>query len=226
MRLTCRVKDTGNLERCEVDEEAPKRLGYGQAALGLAYGYRLGAVQLAAGGAGRKVTVRVGFPAAPHPAPLALPPGPEGAMAIARKVGQGDQITAEGRRNVELQILSYGDKPPTGMDPKLYEAALDALRTATQQALGHYVELNVNALAANFNVTQLTAMDAFRTSPGGMALAARREELGIAMSNAVRFMTVKVMLDARVDYCRAHDCGPPAPAQTSGASSAPSTRTP
>jgi TonB family protein len=220
VRLTCKVAQAGTLERCQMDEEAPGGVGYGPAALALAGGYRLGAIQLAADGAGRKVTVRVGFPAEVQPPPFKAPAGAEKSLALARQLTQIEQAGRTSRRETELEMANLASRPPRGVDRKTYDAALEAYRTASHQALTRYLEQSVNVWASTFTEAQLTTFAAFDASPAGQAEREREEEWRIAMSGALAYVSEKITADARTAFCKDRECLPPQPTAASSEASA------
>jgi len=226
VRLSCRVAAGGSLERCEVDEQAPAGMGYGEAALGLSYGYRLSPLQMDDGAGGRRVTVRVGFPAPALASPFTAPAGAAAALSLAHQLTDADQIAQKGRRDIALQIAALASRPPRGADKRVYEAALDAYHVGAEQAQTRYVEQYANNFSASFPETQLTEMLAFRASPAGQALAERQPELDIASRNALAYVLEKILADARAEYCKTRDCVATPPPQPAAVSSDPSARKP
>lgn len=232
-RLSCTVAPKGELKGCTADDEAPVGLGYGAAALTLAEAYRLSPLQLLAGAAGRRVTVRVGFAVTDLPKPLSLKPGAARAAALAHQIVAADtSVSDDARLQTELQITDFTTNVPKGADPKIYALAVDAYRTGAQKALADFLELSAANLTANYSEAQLAARAAFAATPAGKAQAGRSKELGIALENADSGVEIEVEADARTEFCKVHDCATPAPpaaarapspAQPKAVSSAPST---
>jgi hypothetical protein len=226
VRLTCKTAATGELNGCAVDEESPVGMGYGEAALTATPAYRLSPIQ-AAGAAGRRVTVRVGFPAAPQPERFHVAPGSARAIAMARELADANQVAQFGKLETELEAADFSTNPPKGSDPKVYDVAVDAYRAAAQQALTDYVDQSVNNISTAYSEPQLGMRAAFAATPAGKAQQARSKELGIAMTGAQMYISAKIAADARTEFCKARDCSVPAPgAQPSGSKADDSARKP
>jgi len=208
VRLTCKVLKDGKLDGCGVDEELPKGVGYGAAALSVTGQYRLSPIQLAAGAEGRKVTVRVGF--APSTLPEVTPPP---AAKSARALEFGRQIVAtdsddeaNGRRNAEIQILQYQSPMPKGVDAKTYDAAIEAYRTGSAAGMTAGRAQSAAAWAAAFTEEELAALAAFRATPAAKAQTERREALGVAMAKAAAFAAQPIAADVRKALCATRTC--------------------
>jgi TonB family protein len=211
-RLTCKVAASGELTDCGLDEEAPAGLGFGQAALKVTPAYRLNPIQLSAGAAGRRTTVRVGFPALAQPAAFHVKPGPAVAVALARQVADAGQVAQNGRLETELQATDFATNPPKGSDPKVYDLAVDAYRASGQQALADYVEQSVDNISAAYSEAQLKMRAAYVATPAGKAQQARSKELEIALTSAQVYVSGMITADARSEFCKARDCSVPTPA--------------
>jgi TonB family protein len=224
VRLSCKVETPGALADCTVDEEAPTGFGYGAAALELASagGYRLSPLQFPNGGAGRKVTVRVGFPAPSRPPPFTARAASPLSASVARRFFANDHTAETSRRDAELQIANYAARMPKGADKKLYEAALDAFRTGLDVATKHYLELATSVWSAGFTEPQVRALAAFLDTPAGKAWNERSNELSIAAKTALAGPFEQISADARAQFCKAHDCDsrPPQPIAESSEPSA------
>ncbi|HXA39940.1 MAG TPA: TonB family protein [Phenylobacterium sp.] len=226
VRLTCKVGEQGNLTDCSIDEESPIGLGYGAAALKVTDAFLLNPIQLGAGAAGRKATVRVGFPAAPPSESFHVKPGSTRAAALARQIGATDKVGETGRLETELQATDFATNPPKGSDPKVYDAAVDAYRTATRQALADYLQQSIDNLSTAYTEAQLQARADFAATPGGKAEQSRSKELALALAAAQAFVTYKIRDEAHAEFCKTRDCSIPPPAQPSTVNSAPSTPRP
>jgi TonB family protein len=222
VRLTCEADKQGTLSKCAVDEEAPARLGFGAAALKQVGDYRLSAVQLRAGAAGRKVTVRIGFPPPDLPPAVDLPKArsPQ-ALALGRQIA-GATMNSQTRLQLELQIAGYESKIPSGADHQAFEDAIAAFRASADQAVARYLEVYASVYASRFNDEQLAGLAAFYASPAGKAAAERWSAVNVATTEAVGAVNLKVSEDARAIYCGTHDCTPvrrPSPAAAKPAAS-------
>ena len=227
VRLTCKVMGGGELTGCVVDEETPAGLGYGAVALEAAQDYRLSPIHLDAGAAGRRATVRVGFPAPEQPEPYHVKPGSPRAVSLARQVEDAEQVGETSRLEVELEATDLSTNPPKGSDPKIYDAAVDALRAGAKQALANYLELSTNNVSAAYSEQQLEMRAAFNATAAGKAQQARVKELGVALGSAQAYVSDMIAADTRTAFCTAHDCSTgPHPVQSTAPSSAPSTRKP
>jgi TonB family protein len=232
VRLTCKVAEKGELTDCGVDEETPAGLGYGAAALGVTQDYRLSPIQLMAGAAGRRVTVRIGFPQPEQPAPFHVKPGSDRAVSLARQLVQEEGIEEKSRVGTELQIADYATNPPKGSDEKIYEAAFEAYRAAAKQALSDHVELSVANMSSAYSEKQLETRIAFAATVAGKAQHDRSQELKIAFTNAEAVLAEKVIAEARATFCAGRDCSSQPPlsqpprSQANGAKTDPSARNP
>ncbi|WP_293366309.1 energy transducer TonB [Phenylobacterium sp.] len=227
VRLTCKVAERGDLTGCVVDEETPAGLGYGGAALKVTGDYLLNPIQLATGAAGRKATVRVGFPATPQTEPFHVKPGSASAVALARRVGTIEKVIETGRLETELQATDFATNAPKGSDSKVYDLAVDAYRAAAQQALADYIDQSLDNISTAYSEAQLQARADFAATSGGQAEQSRSKELALALRDAQALVTYKIRDEARAEFCKTHDCSVPPPAQPQSAlSSAPSTLKP
>jgi len=227
VRLTCRVEKDGELTGCGVDEELPTGLGYGAAAEKLAGAYRLSPVQLAAGAAGRKVTLRVGFAPSDASAPY-VPPKPRSAAALelARKLAAANDGVETARRDIEVQILGLESKKPKEADAKTYEALVEAYRVGALKAVETVIENQVRVWAASRTEADLSAMVAFQISAGGRALRERNGAIEVATGKAHMFIAPKITAAARAAFCKDRVCDAAPPAQPTPAKPEPSTRKP
>lgn len=227
VRMTCRVQKDGALENCEVDEENLPGLGYGAAALSMTSAYRLSPILLESGAAGRKVTVRAGFPPPTLQEPYKAPSGAtERTLALARQLSADSDSDAQARRDIELQIVALESRRPKGGDPKIYDDAVSAYRAGALKAATEGLEQNIRAWAATLTEPQLTKLVAFRGSPAGKAVTERRESLEIALQKAGKWVGSSINRDARAMFCKDRVCELPPPAQSTPVSPAPSTRNP
>jgi len=226
VRLTCRVEKSGELTGCATDEELPRGLGFGAAAMKLAASYRLSRVQLEAGAVGRKVTLRVGF--APTLTEPYVPPKPRSAAALelSRKLAAANDGLETARRDIEVQILGFESKRPDEVDAKVYEALIEAYRVGALKAVETVVENQVQFWAATRTEADLSTMAEFQGSAGGRALRERSAALEVASRKAAMFVAPKITTAARAAFCKDRECEPPAPAQARAASPEPSTRKP
>jgi TonB family protein len=227
VRMTCRIDKLGALEDCKVDEQLPAGLGYGSAAQEVSGYYRLSPIHLDAGAAGRRVTVRVGFP--PPPLGDAYKPlkgRSERALELARRLAAEDDASKTTLRDVEVQIVGYEAHRPEDADKATWDAAIDAFRTGAMAAAQQGIELHVNAVAAVLTEDQLAALVAFRTSPPGRAQRDMQESLGLMVTNAAKFVGTRITADANAAYCKVRDCASRPPPQATAAKPEPSTRKP
>jgi TonB family protein len=228
VRVTCRVASTGRPYTCKLDDEAPKGFGYGSAGLAVAFagGYRLHASQLANGGAGQKITMRIAFPAPSYPPAFVPPSGSAGARDLARRLTTSDGGELA-RRNAELEIANYASRLPLGAERRVYDAALDAYRTGVEAASRQYVEQRIDVWSTSFTEAQMTALLAFRGTPAGKAWGDRSNELEIAGRGALAYVSDLIVADARSRFCKTRDCdSKPPPRQPITDSSEPSARKP
>lgn len=229
VRVTCRMASTGRPYTCKLDDEAPKGFGYGSAGLAVAFagGYRLDASQLANGGAGQKVTMRIAFPAPSYPPAFVPPSGSPAARDLARQLTTSDGSAELGRRNAQLEIANYASRLPLGAERRVYDDALDAYRTGVEAASDQYVEQRINVWSTSFTEAQMTSLLAFRATPAGKAWGDRSSELEIAARSALAYVSDLITADARGRFCKDRDCNQqPAPRQPIAVSSEPSARKP
>jgi TonB family protein len=219
VRLTCKVVKDGALQACGVDEELPKGVGYGAAALSMTDRYRLSPIQLSAGAEGRKVTVRMGFtpPALPEVEP---PPAAKStrALDLARQiVDAAPDDEAAARRTTEMQILQFQSPLPRGVDAKTYDVAIEAYRSGSAAAMTAVRAQTAAAWAAAFGEDDLAALAAFNATPAGQAERERREALNVAITKAAAFAWVGVAADVGKAICAVRTCPVSAPAPPSPA---------
>ena len=227
VRMTCRIEKDGKLTSCAVDEELPRGLGYGAAAVKLGDDYRLSPIQLATGAAGRKVTVRVGF------TPTVLgegykPPKPrsDAAVDLARKLVVANESIEITRRNIEVQVLGFESKKPKTADDTVYDALIEAYRTGAMKAAEAAAEQQVQVWAALRSEGDLTALAAFQASPGGKAMRERSGAADVASRKAYAYVMPKIVADARAMFCKDRACDVPPPVQATVVNPEPSTRKP
>lgn len=225
VRMTCRVKKDGALDDCKADEELPQGLGYGAAALKLADAYRLSPIQLAAGAEGRRVTVRVGFPATTLPDPATPPKVSDTALAAGRKLVDANESLATARRDIEVQILGFESRKPEAVDAKTYDALLEAYRTGAFAAAEAGLDMQARVWAAHRTEAELATLATFQASPAGKAFRERNGAADVALRNAAAFVARQITADGRAVFCKSRVCDAP-PVQPTATSSEPSTRKP
>jgi TonB family protein len=227
VRMTCRAAKDGKLADCAADEELPKGLGYGAAAVKLAEHYRLSPILLATGGAGRKVTVRVGFTPTTLPEAYAPPkPKSDAAVALARKLVAANDTVESTRRNIEIQILGFESKKAEGVDPATYALLIDAYRDGALKAAEQVAEHQAKVWAAYRSEEDLAVIAAFQASPAGKAMRERNGALDVASRKAYAYVAMKIVADARSMFCKTHECDGPPPVQPTVVKPEASTRKP
>lgn len=214
VRLTCTVVADGSLTSCGDAEEAPVGMGFAAAGLTLAASYRLSPLLLPVA-AGRKVVVRVGF-APPKPAEPFTPPegGTTRSRALARDAFVNPVDEPSRKRGVELYLLSLQGKDSPGVDSKISEQALDALREAAVKAQLRMAEQTAQIFAANMPEDDLARMAEYRTSAAGKAQVERSDAFTKALRRSVEGVGDRIRNDARAAFCKVQSCvvEPAAPA--------------
>ncbi|WP_374467895.1 TonB family protein [Phenylobacterium sp.] len=221
VRLRCRVTRNGVLEDCRAVAEAPAGLGFAAAAVRLSQAYRLSPTQAAGGAAGQTMGLDIVFPAL---IPRAAYAPRKGASRAARAAAEAYVAAAYPDPPFsEAQLATMLGERPQGADAAAYADALAAVRQGFAQATAEIQALRADAYAAEFAAEELTAAAAFARTPSGLALRRAGPTLGPALNTAYQQWHARILAEARTAYCRGRPCGQPQP---SGASSAPSTRTP
>lgn len=226
VRMTCDIDGTGRANNCKVDDQLPAGMGYGAAAQAIAYSYRLSPIQLDAGAATRKVTVRVGF--SPSVLPDAFDPPKarsERALATARQMLSEEEAAKTSQRDVELQILDFEAQMPRDADPAVWADAVAAFRKGGNTAIAQNLDQRAHVLAAELTDEQLAALLTFRTSAAGRAQRDMQEQLTVMLTNARKLVGVKITADAKAAFCKVQDCTSRTP-QDTATSPEPSTRKP
>jgi TonB family protein len=211
-KLSCQVSAQGLLQQCRVAAETPGGLGFGQAALSLASGFRLAPALVAQAAAGKTVAVRVGFPAGEPPQSWEPPP-PRSARALqlAKQLMdvEGELVRTQAALVEDLDELM--GEPPAGADPAATKDAMASIQAAANSAITHYVEQVATVIASQFTEEQLAAAVAFRATPAGKALA-DNAPLAESLTKVTTAYAELIGEDARAHYCRAGGC--PAPPAT------------
>ena len=227
--LDCALAADSHPTDCKVVAEAPAGLGVGAAAAVFARTFTAGPGS-ARDFAGKRVAILVDFPATPEPPPMVAAPPPRSARALelAKEI-QAKSTTAELQARTVREAMSF---IPASWFAGVSDADRQAYLAASQYGLveihGQIDDRLTQYLANLMSEEDLAAASAFADTPGGVAL----REKSRAMESAYNWLSPQLFLvvaaEARTRYCKAMPCDLPAWAlpQPSGASSAPSTRTP
>lgn len=203
-RLDCKVGELGQMQACRVVMEAPAQSGYGAAALKAAPLFQLGSRQLALGAAGEHLTLRVRFGALPLPAAFEAPPArSETAYNLARRLATGGDL---GERP-KLSALLEGEDAEDIVSPA-QSVASETIRTTVLRLLPALQDQTARSLAARFDEEQLGLAVAFRSTTVGRAFTDNP-----VLSDNTTALTAPlfkaIVRDARTQFCRDRDCGPP-----------------
>jgi protein TonB len=221
---SCRIGPQGAPEECQLLAQTPAGLGVGEAALSLSDRYRLPAGQVTSGKVGRRVLVTTIF----------------ADLSVRGRSSYSGQAASAPRRELAgrlLAVLREHWASPAWEEPLRVEseamavlpadvrgAAVAALRTGYAAGDRTFQELSAEALAAELDEATLRAALAFETGDGA-ALRRVLAEADEELRRLAQATQAQVSEGARARFCRSFACGGGQP-QSSGASSAPSTRTP
>jgi TonB family protein len=213
-RIACVVDGDGGLFACEVQAEQPTGLGFGAAAVRMAPIFRMRPMTRDGSPvAGGRITIPIAFRLPRPPAPAAPPRIEAAALADARRVvavahgdGMAEQMMAQ-----PLGEIDDGVTPP-----ETQAAALSAARDALADLAGEVRDLPAEALAVVFSPAELKAMAA-QAAQGDVAavragIGGHLAELDAAVAQVGEPVFRRMQHQAREDFCRARDCGPPADA--------------
>lgn len=205
--LSCVLDSYGALERCEVINEGPPGLGFGEAALAIKGKFRMKPKAVD----GRQVeggTVRI-------PIRFVLP---EAKTTRAPTVVASPQALAAARRVVELahpvlmraSDVAAAPKAARLASPGVDAATIEAVRAAYVSAGPLVRERALDAVtgvyATTFSLPELQAFNAFLATRAGRALitgeADSTKKLGVALAQSV----VRIVQQTRTNFCAARDC--------------------
>ena len=232
-RLTCTVAAQGALAGCTVAAEAPAGLGAGSGALKLAPLYRLAG---GAGALGKTASVIVDFPEPEAPSPYDAPQAKSPrALALARQLLNAGATPDGEAKEAETMVRAGAAKAFVDgvIDPATREDAIKAISRAALAVHDEQKRQLTGAYAALLSEEQLAAAVTYIKSPTSRAVQGKQGKLSEATEALQRHFGELIADDAGVLYCKARTCEPPPPPgqapplpQLSGASAAPSTRTP
>ncbi|WP_372781604.1 TonB family protein [Phenylobacterium sp.] len=234
VRLVCVVVAQGAVAQCRVDAERPTGLGLGTAARSLAPYYRLG---MAGPQTGKTVAVMVGIPASESEVAVSpsgtgaqpfagVPPRSPESLVLARAL-----VAAMDTGQMDLASLqkqgAAGQPPPVGVTRDEADAVIDVMGRASREARAQIVELQAALLTVRLTDAELTEATRSWRSPLGAALRTNAAILAYGAQRIGAEAIIRTWADAGRVFCEGRDCpGAPGLQPASGASAAPSTRTP
>lgn len=204
-QLVCRVDDLATPTDCKVAAEAPRGLGVGSAALGLAPRARVHPLLMSQGAEQETVALLIIFPAAEDARPF-TPPKPRSARALAlakELVGAGVPADAMARNEGALQVVAATARDA---DPEMVQAAIAALRHSWITTQTASLDAFQASRAAIYTEEQLAAALAFKRSDAGRAMDAKSRAVSEAMVPLIQAMFYRAMGRAREIYCKDHPC--------------------
>ncbi|WP_293907672.1 TonB family protein [Phenylobacterium sp.] len=203
-RLTCTEQADGGIGACVVAAEGPMGWGYGAAALRLSTAYRLAPT---ADGAGRRVSLRVAFPAVEFAPRITVQPriASESIELVRRLLDQASG-RADVTRQIDRQLDAIAAAPHDGVDPQVADAVMVAMRAAFNLAFAQLLDRLADMLASRFSNAQLAEALAFRDSAAAHALDESMPALNAAAISAARRNASIIASEARGEFCKTHDC--------------------
>lgn len=205
-RLNCKVTALGGLDACDVADEQPLNLGYGEAALRLAPLYRVSRRLLVQGAASETTSVLVVFPARPV-TPEVIPPKAESmrsvdlAIRVLAAAGNGESTRASWRAFTDQTVE---DAP--GLSDDARAAMREILREVQQPASVASLAVSAAQMAASMTEAELLAQAVFFESPTGRKWAASQQQIGEAIAEAFVQTSELVLRDARTAFCASQGC--------------------
>lgn len=224
VRLTCSVTAEAGLTACAPSQESPGGWGFGRAALALVSDYRLETVGPAARSVGLTVAVRITFPAALPAVERANDAAPENPLAR-QLIAQTAPAALD-----PVQIASLKDSVAKSVsahtEPMTRDAIVAAAPLAADRAYRMALKRVSQQISAALSDDQIRAMIALAATPSWRTIQSRLPELGARAQSMLSPTMAAWASDARTVFCATHDCTPPPPPQSTGASAPSSTRKP
>lgn len=210
--MRCDVSATGTLENCNITQEQPAGLGFGDAALKISQFFRMKPMSVdGAPVAGAKINIPITFAGPPSEAespssPPASPQPSAKALELARRVAATGFGPAEMDAYAARLRNSILERQFGASLTEQEQAALDDYVQAMRDSAPQRAEALAQRLAREFTEAQLTEIATFLESPTGIAWTHRgqRDAARAAADNARIDRALTAAAKSR--FCSKYDC--------------------
>lgn len=201
--ISCEVAASGAVVNCNVVQEAPEGLGFGQAAQSMAPIFRMSPRLkdgTPVGGGTVRIPIRFAIPATPPTTPGAALPN-AGAISPAARAAAASLLKGSGFASAK----SLTPSTPLS-DTKVQTDGEEALREAKEAVQPEIVDAIAQVLGARFDEPELEDLAAFLASPAGASLMRAWASSNQATRKASNTYFRRVLLDARSKACAQISC--------------------
>lgn len=205
VRFECLVQTDGTLADCEVREETPKGMGFGEAALSLAPVMRFKPATRCGVPVTGSVTIPLTFGVPVDPKPAEGPPPPAEAVAAARRLltamGLEEQYDHLAINGLEEQVYDATDEATT-LTADERRAVHEAATEAWTGLRGEMFNAISVAVAREVDPADVQAIVAFYESPVGQRMVKLQPQVNQAIMGELSGIAPKVQKAFDEIYCR------------------------
>lgn len=204
VKLDCQIQPDGTVADCKVKEEAPKGIGFGEAALSLTASMRFKPATRCGVPVVASIVIPLIFGVPEDPKPAEGPPPPPEAVALARRL-----LTAMAMEDAYSQVII------SGLEAQVYDSEGDTTLTADQRRAVHEAaaeawtgarEETFNAMgvavARQLDVADLQAVVTFYESPVGRRVTERLPLVNQAIMGELSVIAPKIQKQFDAIYCQ------------------------
>jgi len=213
--ISCKVTAEGSLANCVAVSESPIGLGFGEAALSLAPTLRMKPKKIdgkSVDGGTVRIPIHFTQPQTPSP-PRTDTVGSEvfgpitpTALELGRSIVRAQDISSRGKVAFELYLMKMSSARQAGLDEKLKDDGISALRAGFQKAEDEILEILAKGYAGAFNETELKDVEAFLSSPSGKAFTTRSPTIFQSVSQRSENLPATTTSAAHDIYRADHPC--------------------
>lgn len=213
--ISCKVTAEGTLINCNAVSESPAGLGFGEAAKGLAPTFRMKPKKIdgkSVDGGSVRIPIHFTLPREPPPSKTdsvgseVFGPITPTALELGRKIVRAQDISNRSKVTFELYLMKMGSTRQAGLDEKLKDAGISALRAGFQKAEDEILEILAKGYAGAFSEVELKDIDAFLSSPSGKAFTTRSPMIYKSVGQRSMDLPATTTSAAHDIYCADHPC--------------------